>query len=389
MDTLPQDGNPCELTILMPCLNEAETLATCITKAQDYLRCHGISGEVVVADNGSTDGSQAIARSCGARVVAVPQRGYGAALIGGIAAARGRFVIMGDADDSYDFTSLQSIIKGLRAGADIVMGNRFKGGIAPGAMPALHRYLGNPLLSWLGRLFFRIPIGDFHCGLRGFSNQRICALKLRTTGMEFASEMIVRAALAGYRIEEVPVTLRRDGRSRQPHLRTWRDGWRHLSFLLIYSPRWLFLYPGIAMILLAGLAGALLFPGGMDIGGIGFDIHTFIVMNFLLVVGTQAISLAVISRRFAASHGMIPPSQLSGLLQTLTLERLLIVAAVLFTGGLAGMLYCTLQWAQSGFGPLDYSQMLRLLIFSMAAIATGIQLALTAFLSSMLEVPTK
>lgn len=383
------DGLNCELTILMPCLNEAETLGTCIRKAQAYLRQSGVSGEVLVADNGSTDGSQDIARDAGARVVAVADRGYGAALIGGIQAARGRFVIMGDADDSYDFTALQPIVDGLRAGADIVMGNRFRGGIAPGAMPPLHRYLGNPVLSGLGRLFFRAPIGDFHCGLRGFSTDRIRALNLRTTGMEFASEMIVRAALARYRFAEVPVTLRPDGRSRPPHLRTWRDGWRHLSFLLIYSPRWLFLYPGLAVIFLALLAGALLFPGVIMVGGIGFDIHTFIVMNFLLVVGTQAISFAIISRRFAAAHGMMPPSQVSGLLRALTLERILIVAAVLFLGGLGGLLSCTLTWAGSGFGPLDYSSMLRLLIFSMTAMATGTQLALTAFLSAIMEVPTR
>lgn len=383
------DGKLCELSILMPCLNEAETLRTCIRKAQDYLQRFGVLGEVLVADNGSTDGSQEIARTCGARVVAVPRRGYGAALIGGIDAARGRFIIMGDADDSYDFTSLQPFVDGLRAGADIVMGNRFKGGIAPGAMPPLHRYLGNPVLSWLGRLFFRVPIGDFHCGLRGFSADRIRALNLQTTGMEFASEMIVRAALGGYTFGEVPTTLRPDGRSRPPHLRTWRDGWRHLSFLLIYSPRWLFFYPGLALILLGVFAGGLLFPGGMEIGGIGFDIHTFIVMSFLLVVGTQAISFAIISRRFATAHDMMPPSQLSGLLQAVTLERLLIIAAILIAVGLVGLLSCTLQWARSGFGPLDYSQMLRLLIFSMTAMATGTQLALTAFLSSIMEVPRR
>lgn len=234
-----------ELTILMPCLNEAETLAVCIRKAKEYLELSGVAGEVLIADNGSTDGSQEIARAGGARVVAVASRGYGAALLGGIDAAHGKYIIMGDADDSYDFTALQPFVDGLRKGADIVMGNRFKGGIAPGAMPMLHRYLGNPVLSGIGRLFFRIPIKDFHCGLRGFSRERIRELNLRTTGMEFASEMLVRAALAGYTVEEVPTTLKPDGRSRPPHLRTWRDGWRHLSFLLMYSPRWLFLYPGL------------------------------------------------------------------------------------------------------------------------------------------------
>ena len=235
-----------ELTILMPCLNEAETLATCVAKARRYLEENGVSGEVLVADNGSTDGSQAIAEAGGARVVAVPSKGYGAALIGGIEAARGRYVVMGDADDSYDFSSLSGYLERLRAGADLVMGNRFKGGIGEGAMPFLHRYLGNPVLSFLGRLFFRIPVGDFHCGLRGFNRERIRGLKLMTPGMEFASEMVVKSALSGYRVEEVPTTLKKDGRSRPPHLRTWRDGMRHLLFILSERPR-LFEVCGLAM----------------------------------------------------------------------------------------------------------------------------------------------
>jgi glycosyltransferase involved in cell wall biosynthesis len=378
-----------ELTILMPCLNEAETLAVCIRKAQQYLNSSGVSGEIVIADNGSTDGSQELARACGARVVDVPIRGYGAALLGGIESANGRFVIMGDADDSYDFTSLQPFVDGLRAGSDIVIGNRFKGGIAPGAMPMLHRYLGNPVLSGLGRLFFRIPVGDFHCGLRGFSRDRIRTLSLRTTGMEFASEMLVRAALAKYKITEVPTTLKPDGRSRPPHLRTWRDGWRHLSFLLMYSPRWLFLYPGIALVALGIFAGTLLFPGTFEVGGIGFDIHTFIVTSFLLIVGTQAISFAVLSRRFATSHQMMSPSRFSAALRALTLERLLVFAGILSLGGLLGLFSCAIQWAATGFGPLDYTEMLRMLLVSMTAITLGGQLALTAFLSSIVDIPTR
>jgi glycosyltransferase involved in cell wall biosynthesis len=229
-----------ELTILMPCLNEAETLAVCIRKAKIFMAVSGVVGEVLIADNGSTDGSQDIAKLEGARLIPIAARGYGAALQGGINAAMGKFVVMGDADDSYDFTALMPFLDNLRGGADIVMGNRFKGGIEKGAMPFLHRYLGNPVLSFLGRLFFKIKVGDFHCGLRGFNKERVLALNLRTTGMEFASELVVRSALAGYNIEEVPTTLKPDGRSRAPHLRTWRDGWRHLSFLLMYSPRWLF-----------------------------------------------------------------------------------------------------------------------------------------------------
>ena len=247
------DGTSCELTVLMPCLNEVETLAACIGKALAYLRTQRVAGEVLLADNGSDDGSQAIARELGARVVDVPTKGYGAALLGGIAQARGRFVIMGDADDSYDFSQLDGFLARLRDGADLVIGNRFAGGIAPGAMPPLHRYLGNPVLSLIGRLFFGVGVGDFHCGLRGFRTDRVRALDLRTTGMEFASEMVVRSAVAGLRIDEVPCRLAPDGRSRKPHLKTWRDGWRHLKFLLIFSPRWLFLLPGGALTILGAL----------------------------------------------------------------------------------------------------------------------------------------
>ncbi len=384
-----KDAALTELTVLMPCLNEAETLATCIRKAQRFFEKSGVKGEILVADNGSTDGSQEIALAEGARVVPVSRRGYGAALIGGIEEARGKYIIMGDADDSYDFTALENFLDRLRDGADIVMGNRFKGGITPGAMPFLHRYLGNPVLSWLGRLFFNVPTGDFHCGLRGFSRDRIRELNLRTTGMEFASEMVVRASLAKYRIEEVPTTLKPDGRSRPPHLRTWRDGWRHLSFLFMYSPRWLFLYPGILLVTFGIGAGIFLLPGGKEIGGIGFDIHTLIVMSFFLIIGAQAISFALLARRFGAAHQIMPLSGFSWLLNILTLERVLIVAAVLFLAGLAGLIASTLQWASTGFGPLEYSSMLRVLLLSMTVMTIGAQLAFTGFLSSIVEIPTR
>ena len=384
-----KDAMPIELTVVMPCLNEAETLATCIRKAQMFFEQSGVKGEIVVADNGSTDGSQEIALAEGARVVPVPRRGYGAAIIGGVEEARGKYVVMGDADDSYDFTALQPFLDKLRDGADIVMGNRFKGGIAPGAMPFLHRYLGNPVLSWLGRLFFDIPTGDFHCGLRGFSRNRIRELNLRTTGMEFASEMVVRASLAKYRIDEVPTKLKPDGRSRPPHLRTWRDGWRHLSFLLMYSPRWLFLYPGILLLSLGIGAGIFLFPGGKTIGGVGFDIHTLIVSGFFLIIGTQAISFALLAQRFGTAHQIMPPSGFSWLLNCLTLERILIVAAALFLAGLAGLIASTLEWASTGFGPLEYSSMLRVILLSMTVMTIGAQLAFTAFLSSIVEIPTR
>ncbi len=379
-----------EITILMPCLNEAETLAVCIRKARAFLRHHNIDGEVLIADNGSTDGSQDIAIAEGARVVAVETRGYGAALIGGIEAARGLYVIMGDADDSYDFSALMPFVAGLRNGADVVMGNRFQGGIKPDAMPFLHRYVGNPVLSWLGRLFFKIKIGDFHCGLRGYRRDRIRDLGLRTTGMEFASELVVRSALAGYRIEEVPTTLSADGRSRPPHLRTWRDGWRHLSFLLIYSPRWLFLYPGLVLLLIGCLAALMLLPGPVLFGNVAFDIHTLIVVCFFVLLGVQAIGFAAVARRFAVSHNLMPPSRrFSRLIDGLTLERMLIGAAVLFVIGLSGLLSSVAQWVAAGFGPLEYSSLLRVLILSMTALAIGIQTAFVAFLSAITEVPTR
>ncbi|MGQ3257417.1 MAG: glycosyltransferase family 2 protein, partial [Microbacterium aurantiacum] len=269
----PAETRDLELTILMPCLNEAETLEVCIRKARGFLERSGIEGEVLISDNGSTDGSQELAARLGARVTHAPRRGYGAALINGIETARGRFIIMGDADDSYDFENLQPFVDRLREGADLVMGNRFAGGIAPGAMPPLHKYLGNPVLSGIGQLFFRPNVGDFHCGLRGFNRDRIAALGLQTTGMEFASEMVVKATLArpNYRIEEVPTTLKKDGRSRPPHLRSWHDGWRHLRFLLIFAPRWLFVYPGLVAFLLGALAVGVLAFGGIEIGGVGFD----------------------------------------------------------------------------------------------------------------------
>jgi Glycosyl transferase family 2 len=374
----------------MPCLNEAETLAVCIRKARRFLAESGVAGEVLIADNGSSDGSQEIAEREGARVVPVARKGYGAALLGGIDAAHGDFVIMGDADDSYDFAALMPFLNRLREGADLVMGNRFQGGIGPGAMPPLHRYLGNPVLSRLGRLFFHIPIGDFHCGLRGFNRERMSALRLRTVGMEFASEMVVRAALANYRLVEVPTTLKKDGRSRPPHLRTWRDGWRHLSFLLMYSPKWLFLYPGLMLLGLGAIGAFALLPGSVAIGEVHFDIHTFTVACVAGLVGIQAISFWVIARKFATAQGLIPPSRhFSGILEAMTLERMLVGAAIVMALGVVGMLWCVLKWASTGFGGLEYSALLRILVLSLTAIAGGIQLALTGFLSAIIEIPTR
>jgi Glycosyltransferases involved in cell wall biogenesis len=377
-----------ELTILMPCLNEAETLAACIGKAQGFLARTGIAGEVVIADNGSADGSQDLARSLGARVVDVPERGYGAALAGGIQAARGRFVIMGDADDSYDFANLDAFVAELRDGADLVMGNRFAGGIAPGAMPWHHRYIGNPVLSAIGRLFFRTAIGDFHCGLRGFSRAAILSLNLRTSGMEFASEMVVKATLAQLDLREVPTTLDKDGRSRRPHLRSIRDGWRHLRFLLLFSPRWLFLYPGIALLAVGLLVGAVLLPGPATFGRISFDVHTFLVAALCIIVGLQSISFAIIGRRFASRYGFIPRSSTyDRLLEALTLERILLVAIILMLIGMAALIWGLGEWAKRDFGHLNPSSTMRPVILAMTAMVSGFQLMMSGFMSSMINIP--
>lgn len=377
-----------ELTILMPCLNEAETLAICIAKAHSFLAISGIEGEILIADNGSTDGSPAIAEAAGARVVPIAQRGYGAALAGGIAAARGRYIIMGDADDSYDFSRLDAFMTQLRAGADLVMGNRFAGGIAPGAMPWHHRYIGNPVLSTLGRRFFHTPIGDFHCGLRGFSRDAIASLNLRTIGMEFASEMVVKATLAQLDVREVPTTLARDGRSRPPHLRSFRDGWRHLRFLLLFSPRWLFLYPGFVLLWLGLIVGGILLPGPARIGGISFDVHTFLIAALCIIVGLQSVSFAIIGRRFASRYGFIPRSgSYDRLLEALTLERILLVAVLLMLSGLLALFWGLGEWAARDFGNLNPSRTMRPVILALTALVSGFQLMMSGFMSSMINIP--
>jgi len=380
-----------ELTILMPCLNEAETLALCIGKAQAFLKRAGIAGEVLIADNGSTDGSQEIAEALGARVVPVAQKGYGAALLGGIAAARGRYVIMGDADDSYDFSALEAFVERLRSGADLVMGNRFKGGIDEGAMPPLHRYLGNPVLSFIGRLFYRIDTGDFHCGLRGFRADSIRALDLRTSGMEFASEMVVRAALAGLRIEEVPTTLKPDGRSRAPHLRTWRDGWRHLKFLLMYNPRWLFFIPGTALAGIGLVFAALLVFGPLRvINNLSLDLNTFVAACFAVITGMQLITFGAISRHYAHMTGILPDNRrstwLSGYLST---DRLAANAGLLFTAGMLFFGYAIARWASLGFGPLDNSEIPRIVVLGLSLVVISFQAFFSAFLLGVLEIPLK
>jgi len=374
----------------MPCLNEAETLAVCIRKARSYLAESGVSGEIVIADNGSTDGSQQIAETEGARVVNVSARGYGAALIGGIEAARGTYTIMGDADDSYDFTKLGPFLDQLRAGSDLVMGNRLTGGIEPGAMPASHRYLGNPVLSWLGRLFFHIPIGDFHSGLRGFNTERIRALGLSTLGMEFASEMVVRSALAKYKITEVPTTLAKDGRSRPPHLRTWHDGWRHLRFLLIYSPRWLFLYPGLVLLGMGVTGIVVLFPGQLRVGNSTLGIHTFVAACMLVLIGIQALTFAAIARRYTTLRGLLPPStRYSPILKALTPERMLIMGLIIFLVALLGLVWSLWQWIAVDFGPLTDDRILRVLTLGFTGIAAAVQLWLAGFLASLMEINQK
>ncbi|MEN1939882.1 glycosyltransferase family 2 protein [Luteimonas sp. MJ246] len=381
-------GPGLELTILMPCLDEAETLATCVRKAQAFLAGSGVQGEVLVADNGSVDGSREIALAEGARVVEVPERGYGAALLAGIAHARGRFVVMGDADDSYDFSRIMPFVEGLRGGSDLVIGNRFRGGIAKDAMPFLHRYLGNPVLSFLGRLFFGVKVGDFHCGLRGFDRDRFLALGLAGRGMEFASEMVVKASLAGYRISEVPTTLQPDGRSRAPHLRTWRDGWRHLRFLLVHSPRWLFLLPGAALAAVGMAAMAVIGVSSVEIGGLNLDVHTLSYAGAAIVLGVQMVLFAVLTTSMGIRHGWLPADgRRRGLLAAFTLERCLVAALLMFLAGVAMSLYAVYLWAERDFGVLDPSTTMRWVIPSVTLMGVGGQVGLAAFFLEALRLP--
>ncbi len=384
-DTSEHRPGGCELTILMPCLNEAETVGACVAKAKSYLDTANIDGEVLVADNGSADGSQAIAARRGARVIEVKRRGYGSALLGGIAAARGKYVIIGDADNSYDFSSLELFVDKLRDDYELVMGNRFKGGIAPGAMPLLHRHLGNPLLSWIGRLFFKCPIGDFHCGLRGFNRESIGRLNLTTTGMEFASELIVKATLQRLRIAEVPTTLSPAGRSRPPHLRPWRDGWRHLRFLLLLSPRWLFLYPG-ALLMLVGLASMIwLLPGPRRVGGVTIDVHTLVYSGAAIVCGFQAVAFSLLAKVFAINARLMPrDARLDRLSDVISLEGGVAAGLVLLVGGLATSGYALGVWESVSFGPLDPVSSLRIVIPGATAMVLGLQVIFVGFFLGVL-----
>lgn len=379
-----------QLTILMPCLNEAETLALCINKANAWSSRSGIQTEVVVADNGSTDGSQAIAESLGARVVPVRQRGYGSALFHGTMAAKGEWIIMGDSDDSYDFGKLDAFVQKLQQGFDLVMGNRFLGGIAPGAMPWKNRYIGNPVLTWVGRVLFKCPAKDFHCGLRGFRKDAFLRMDLRTTGMEFASEMVIKANFFGMRIAEVPTTLSKDGRSRPPHLRPWRDGWRHLRFMLLFSPRWLFIIPGSIVFLISMLGYSLLLSGPVHFGSITFDVHTLFYAEAGLILGFLAAALGLVIRMFGMREGLLPGH--------LSLEKLR-ASPVLEVGGLVGIsmmlggLYwgfdALMAWSAVKFGSLEPGALLRTISFSTTLIMLGGVTLMTSLIMGFLTLPTR
>ena len=369
---------PLELSILMPCLNEARTVGICIQKARQFLTLHGISGEIIVADNGSTDGSVEIAGQLNARVVRVPIRGYGAALAAGIDAAAGKFVIMGDSDDSYDFSSLMPFVEKLREGYDLVMGNRFRGGIAPGAMPPSHRYFGNPLLSAVGRTFFRSKTcGDYYCGLRGFRKAAIQKLNLQSPGMEFALEMLIKAGMNGLRITEVPTTLSPDGRDRAPHLRSYRDGWRSLRLYLLMSPRWFFAIPGVVLMIVGGVVSVVRSFSPIEVMGVTFDYHTLMYATAAIVLGYQSFLFAAFAKLMAVETGLHPPiTKLWFLEERNMFERLVVAGVVLGVAGVALGVWATWGWSETGFGDLDVSQSIRPVIFSILCLILGGQTAL-------------
>ncbi len=378
-----------ELTILMPCLNEEETIGTCILKAQNAIKERGIMAEVLIADNGSTDASIEIAQNLGAQVIHVKERGYGSALIAGINHAKGKYIIMGDADDSYDFGDIYKFVKKLRNGFDLVMGNRFKGGVEKGAMPYLHRYLGNPVLSFIGRLFFRSPIKDFHCGLRGFNRDAILELGLCTTGMEFASEMVVKSALNKLNISEVPIKLYPDGRTRAPHLRTWHDGWRHLRFLLLYSPKWLFLYPGLFMFFIGLILSTILFGGPVNIGSVTFDIHSMLYFSMLIVVGFQVVAFYFQSKVFAIKTDLLKePLWLKRFEKVFSLEKGLLIGLLLILIGVVLSVSSFLMWDKSAFGNLEPSKVFRVVIPAVTFLIIGGQSMFNSFFMSLLGLKT-
>jgi glycosyltransferase involved in cell wall biosynthesis len=374
-----------ELTVLLPCLNESETLGACIAKAKDAIEKNRLNAEILVADNGSTDGSQEIARAAGARVVDVPRRGYGSALLAGIAAAKGDYVIMADSDDSYDLNAIMPFLSKLREGFDLVMGNRFKGEIAAGAMPFLHRYLGTPVLTFISQVFFSTPCGDVNCGMRGFRKEAAEMLGLRSTGMEFASEMLVKASLFGLRIAEIPTRLSPDGRSTPPHLRTWHDGWRHLRFLLLYSPRWLFLYPGIALVLLGAVVTLWLLPGPQFIGRVGFDVHTLLFAAMTILIGFQSIVFATFSKVFAITEGLLPEdARFASIFKYVNLEVGLLLGLILVLGGAGTWAFGLEFWRAHHFGALNPEHTLRIVIPGVVLFTLGFQVILSSFFLSLM-----
>ena len=378
-----------ELTILMPCLNEAETLETCIHKAQTFLKENNVNGEVLIADNGSTDGSQDIARRNGARVVDVPTKGYGAALIGGCNAALGKYVIMGDSDDSYDFLNLMPFLEKLREGYDLVMGNRFKGGIEKGAMPFSHRYIGNPVLSFIGRLFYPSKIGDFHCGLRGYNTERMRSIDLRTTGMEYASEMVVKSTLNNFQITEVPTTLKKDGRSHAPHLSTMKDGWRHLKFLLMHSPKWLFLYPGIFLSVLGIVLMGILIAGPLTIGKVTFDFQTLLYSSAMLLLGVNMMLFSAYTNTYAQTTGFIPTKERKRSKRFFTVEKGIIFGILLFVLGIVASIISVNVWSKSSFGALNATETMRIIIPAFTCIVLGAQLIFASFFIGILQIKHK
>ena len=383
---------PIEVTILMPCLNEAETLAECVRKARLGLERCGVQGEVLVADNGSTDGSVAIAEKSGARVVRVKERGYGSALRGGIDAARGKWVIMGDADDSYDFSEIDGFIQKFREGFDLIMGCRLPSGggtILPGAMPWKNRWIGNPILSLVGRVFFNCPARDFHCGLRGFTREACRKMDLKTAGMEFASEMVIKATLKSLRIAEVPITLHPDGRSRPPHLKPWRDGWRHLRFMLIYSPRWLFLMPGLVLALLGLVCGSALAVGPLRVAGVAFDAGTLAVASLFVITGGQLVAFAFFTKVFAIGEGLLPQdTKFARVFHYFSLEKGIVLGSLLLLLGLGLLGHALWAWKEVKFGMLPFGENLRRLIPAVTLVAMGIQIVFSSFFLSILGLRT-
>lgn len=383
-----------ELTILMPCLNEEKTLRTCIEKAQKFLDTHNVDGEILISDNGSTDNSHSIVAELHAqderiRLVEVTEKGYGAALINGCNEARGKYVIMGDSDDSYDFLNLMPFLEKLREGYELVMGNRFKGGIEKGAMPPLHKYLGNPVLSFIGRVLYRSDIKDFHCGLRGYNKESILKLNLHTLGMEYASEMVVKATLHKLKITEVPTTLRKDGRDRPPHLRSWSDGWRHLSFLLMHAPSWLFLLPGIVLSFLGVISGLAIALFNVNLFGIHFDVNTLVYSAVSTIIGFQLILYYILTKKYAANTKFIPATKIDNLLIKITMNKGIFIGALLFLLGIIVSVFALVIWSNHGFGDLNATCMLRITIPALTTLVCGLQLMFSSFFLGILEIKIK